>query len=49
MRRRYLLFLPSMVLILLLTISACGRKGDPRPPEKVTKNQVIMQGHGSWS
>lgn len=44
MRRRYLLLLPSMALILLLTISACGRKGDPRPPDRITKNQ--MQGQG---
>ncbi len=47
MRYRYLLLLLSVVLILLLTISACGRKGEPRPPEKITNNQVIMEGQGS--
>lgn len=42
MRRRYLL--PVMVLILLLAIPACGRKGDPRPPEKVTLNVIEERG-----
>lgn len=32
---RYLYLLTTVVLISLLSISACGRKGEPRPPEKI--------------
>lgn len=38
---RYAYLLPAALLILILTISACGRKGDPMPPEKITNSQWV--------
>jgi predicted small lipoprotein YifL len=43
---RYIALLHILILILLLVAAACGRKGDPRPPEKITVNIPSLDGRG---
>jgi len=37
---KYSWLLHLVLFMVIITISACGRKGDPRPPEKITNNVV---------
>lgn len=40
---RYVILFSAMILIFLLTVSSCGRKGDPIPPDKITsKNKMSI-------
>ncbi len=41
---KYLAILQVLFIILLLAAAGCGRKGDPKPPEKiVTKGSIINE------
>lgn len=39
---RYVILFSAMILIFLLTVSSCGRKGDPIPPDKITSSKITM-------
>jgi len=41
---RYVAMLQVFFIISLLVMAGCGRKGDPRPPEKiVTKRSIVNE------
>jgi len=41
---RYIALLQVFFIISLLVVGGCGRKGDPRPPEKIaTKRSIVNE------
>lgn len=43
---RHLFIRSAVLLVFLVTISSCGRKGDPIPPDKINARITIDMSRG---